>query len=313
MISIAMTTYNGEKFVSKQIESILKQTYQEFELIVCDDNSSDETISILEEFQAADTRVHIFKNDKNLGFKKNFEKAISLCNGEYIALADQDDIWEPKHLEILYNSIGDNYLACGDAIFIDSTDSFFENKKKLSDYNYDLTAITSNMDVIKRILYRGNPYQGASMLLSRDFLSIAMPIPENCPYHDVWFALVDSIFDKFSYTSEIVNNYRLHQKSVTSHNEKKLFEKIIAFPRFSKTLIDRFGYVNSALTLYENKIISEEVKEFVCFSREFFSNLNRRVYRLKNYKRFKNDILRIVYKNNSYKFCFYKLIQYLFF
>lgn len=90
MISIAMTTYNGEKYLREQLDSILNQTFSDFELIICDDCSKDATVKILEEYSLKDKRVRYFVNEKNLGFKKNFEKAISLCSGEYVAFSDQD-------------------------------------------------------------------------------------------------------------------------------------------------------------------------------------------------------------------------------
>ena len=101
MISIALASYNGSKYIREQLDSILEQTYQDFELIICDDCSTDNTWQILQEYAQKDSRIKVFENERNLGFKKNFEKAISLCNGKYIALSDQDDIWIDNHLEVL--------------------------------------------------------------------------------------------------------------------------------------------------------------------------------------------------------------------
>ena len=91
MISIAMATYNGAKYLREQIDSILAQTIQDFELVVCDDCSSDDTWDILKQYSDADKRIKVFRNESNMGFKRNFEKAMSLCGGDYIALSDQDD------------------------------------------------------------------------------------------------------------------------------------------------------------------------------------------------------------------------------
>ena len=102
-ISIAMTTYNGEKYLAEQLDSILSQTHTDWELIICDDCSTDSTWQILQEYAQKDSRIKIYKNEQNLGFKKNFEKAIGLCTGDYIALSDQDDVWFPEHLSLLYS------------------------------------------------------------------------------------------------------------------------------------------------------------------------------------------------------------------
>ena len=111
-----MTTYNGERYLQEQIDSILNQTYSNFELIICDDCSTDSTIEIISSYN--DSRIKLFVNDKNLGFKKNFEKAIKLCTGEYIALSDQDDIWKSNHLEVLYEKINNKELICGNNLLI---------------------------------------------------------------------------------------------------------------------------------------------------------------------------------------------------
>lgn len=115
MISIAMATYNGEKYLREQLDSILAQTVQDFELVVCDDCSTDSTVRILEEYVEKDARIKIFCNEQNLGFVKNFEKAISLCQGECIALSDQDDVWLPEHLQVLLENIGEKDLCGTDA------------------------------------------------------------------------------------------------------------------------------------------------------------------------------------------------------
>src|ERR1017187_10286490 len=93
-VSIAMATYNGEKFLSKQLESFSCQTLMPDELVVCDDGSRDGTLAILEAYAAeAQFPVRIIKNDTNLGYSANFAKATSLCKGEIILFSDQDDIW----------------------------------------------------------------------------------------------------------------------------------------------------------------------------------------------------------------------------
>ncbi len=99
-ISVALCTYNGEQFLSRQLESIQQQTRTPDELVVCDDCSTDRTLEILQDFAAlAAFPVRITQNDDNLGFVANFERAIQLCQGDLIALCDQDDIWYPTRLE----------------------------------------------------------------------------------------------------------------------------------------------------------------------------------------------------------------------
>ena len=101
-ISVAMCTYNGERFLPQQLASIAAQTRLPDELVVCDDRSTDRTVAIVREFAASvPFPVKVFENERNLGYSANFEAAIRRCEGDLIALSDQDDIWYPQHLETL--------------------------------------------------------------------------------------------------------------------------------------------------------------------------------------------------------------------
>lgn len=101
MISVAMTTYNGENFVLEQINSIFHQTRNIDELIIVDDHSSDQTIPIILHLmqEHPDWSIKVYVNTKNLGYKRNFEKAIALSNGDHIFLSDQDDVWMENKVE----------------------------------------------------------------------------------------------------------------------------------------------------------------------------------------------------------------------
>ena len=214
-----MTTYNGEKFLREQIDSILAQSIQDFELVVCDDCSSDSTIEILEGYQQSDKRIKVYKNESNLGFKKNFEKAISLCDGEYIALCDQDDIWSPDHLEVLKDAIKDKILACGNAELIDKDGNslgitFWEQEAFDSVPSSDLGKAKSIL------LFRGS-YQGAAMMIKRQIVKTALPIPEKYTFHDSWLALVACFCGGIACVDIPILKYRRIEESVTGMRKRK--------------------------------------------------------------------------------------------
>ena len=99
-ISVALCTYNGERFLRQQLESIQQQSRLPDELVVCDDRSRDQTVAIVREFATSVSfPVVIVQNPETLGSSRNFEKAIRLCTGDLIALSDQDDIWYPNRLQ----------------------------------------------------------------------------------------------------------------------------------------------------------------------------------------------------------------------
>ena len=89
MISVAMTSYNGEKYIQKQLDSILNQTLKVDEIIICDDGSTDRTVEILKQYP-----VTLYQNEKNLGYRLNFKKAMELCSGDFVFLCISDKIEE---------------------------------------------------------------------------------------------------------------------------------------------------------------------------------------------------------------------------
>lgn len=119
-ISIAMATYNGGRYLREQIDSILDQTIPFHELIISDDASTDGTWDILTEYAARDPRIKACRNERNIGFVANFEKALRHCSGDYVALSDQDDVWTADHLEALLHKIEGKNLAVGDAEIMDA-------------------------------------------------------------------------------------------------------------------------------------------------------------------------------------------------
>src|ERR687885_1327551 len=98
-VSVAMCTYNGAAFLREQLQSLAAQARTPDELVVCDDASADATVRVVREFAAAAPfPVRLTVNERNLGSTKNFERAISLCAGDLVALSDQDDLWLPAKL-----------------------------------------------------------------------------------------------------------------------------------------------------------------------------------------------------------------------
>lgn len=274
MISIAMATYNGEKYLREQLNSILAQTITDWELVVCDDCSKDSTVEILKSYQEQDDRIKIFVNEKNLGFKKNFEKAIGLYSGDYIALADQDDIWHENHLEVLQELIGDASLSCGNTRLM-TADSIV-TEKNLSDVEKLLCLPSDTHKLMYRILLKSNPFQGASMLIKKQFLSKILPIPEGVLYHDAWIAACACFEKGIAYTFEPITDYRQHENNVTVaarrlDSKKKSFIhkckqgfKVL----FSKKILytDRFFYLEALSERYR------DTNEDLCKIRDAYKN-----------------------------------------
>lgn len=218
LVSIAMTTYNGEKFIKKQLDSIINQTYKNLEIIICDDGSIDRTIDIIKEYQKKDKRIKLYINEKNLGFSKNFEKAISLCKGDYIALSDQDDIWELDKIETMVKNINDAVLIYGDEKLID------ENDNIIADSFFQITEYIPENDNYKKFYTNCHIY-GHNMMFKKELVKDLFPIPFN---YDIWIALKASKKGKIKYINKVLGYYRQHSMSVSGVIRKKrnIFQKI---------------------------------------------------------------------------------------
>lgn len=272
MISIAMATYNGEKYLREQLDSILAQTVQDFELIVCDDCSTDSTVKILNEYAERDSRIKVFVNELNLGFKKNFERAAGLCKGEYIAFSDQDDIWLPEHLEKLLSIIGGRDVACGNALIVDVSGNITGKKLNELDGFY----FFDSENILLKMMFRENCFQGASMLIKSVFLKRCFPIPDGIKYHDSWLAYCACFEQGIIYTFDAITKYRLHGNNVT-HNVKKQPNFIARFPFIIRKIIfglesDRFCYCNELSIRYgiERGLFSEIYKTIKNIERKHF-------------------------------------------
>lgn len=219
MISIAMATYNGEKYLQEQIDSILRQTIQPTEIVICDDCSTDNTWEILQLYASKDSRFHIYRNDQNLGFGGNFEKAISLCHGDYIALSDQDDIWVDNHIELLYNGLGNKMMSCGNALLVDENgNSLGTTWKEMEQLDY---IPDDDFLKLKSIILFRNPFQGASMLFRKELIMYALPFPQGTLFHDRWFAIISAATGGINYINEILLYYRRTQQNVTVDRIKR--------------------------------------------------------------------------------------------
>jgi glycosyltransferase involved in cell wall biosynthesis len=200
LVSVAMCTYNGEKFLREQLDSILNQTYKNLEIVIVDDGSTDHTVAIIEHFAERDNRLNLFKNERNLGFNKNFEKALNLTSGEYIAVSDQDDIWLEDKIHLLLENIKDNWLVFSNSAYIggERQGQLLNNFKLPKSY--------------KGILLR-NHVTGHTVLLRRELLDYAVPFPEK-GYYDWWMGFVASYHKKLAFLNTVLTKYRVHSDSV---------------------------------------------------------------------------------------------------
>lgn len=209
LISVALATYNGEPYLRAQLDSIFSQSYSEVEVVAVDDGSSDGTLAILREY-ARTHRLRVVQNDHNLGFVRNFEKTLSLCTGDFIALADQDDIWYPDKLERLRPLLDKSLLVYSDADLIDEGGRALGTR--LRDLYGGLRFVRGSHP---RSFLLGECVSGNTMAFRAELRELALPIPDGVPYHDIWISFIASAIGSIDFVDAPLLQYRRHSESVT--------------------------------------------------------------------------------------------------
>lgn len=214
-ISVALCTYNGEKYILDQLNSILNQSHKVDEIIICDDRSSDGTVEIIESLANANPeiiKIHI--NDENLRVNKNFEKAISLASGDYIFLSDQDDVWENNKVEEILNVFQKNPNAQGvfsNAFLIDDLGNKRGSKTLWDNVLFMESAIKEPSELYNYIATIRNMVTGATFCIKKETKDIIFPFPDpKAMYHDEWIALILAYKNTLFYTPQKLISYRVH-------------------------------------------------------------------------------------------------------
>ncbi len=205
LISVVLATYNGARFIKEQLDSILSQTYPNFEVVITDDQSTDNCYSIMQEYAEKHANIRLYRNETNLHYVKNFEKGMLLSKGDFIAPSDQDDIWELDKLSILMSKIGDNAIIYANSVLIDA--SGIELNQKLS----DIKRLASFDSCLNYAI--GNSAPGHAMLIRRQVLIGCGSFPTMIP-HDYWLGFVATFESQVYFLDEVLVRYRQHGNNV---------------------------------------------------------------------------------------------------
>lgn len=221
MISVCMATYNGEKYIYQQLESIYKQTQKPDELIICDDCSTDETVSIICKFIESHNLInkwHILSNKSNKGYPENFYYALSMCNGDYIFLSDQDDIWDIQKIERMYTIISSNLniniLSCQYDV-IDENGKLIHNiMTPCNNHNKKVNKIT-----FKKI-FKKYCWPGMTMVVRHGFYNSICNLKLNKLPHDLVFAILAAEKDGFYMVNYVGSYHRRHDNNIAQEEHK---------------------------------------------------------------------------------------------
>lgn len=235
-VSVAMTTYNGEKYVEEQIKTILKSLRDGDELIISDDGSTDNTLKIIKSLE--DKRINLIDGPKK-GLKQNFNNAIKNSTGDIIFLSDQDDIWKENKVEEVLKEFenGKIILIQHDAVVIDENNNIIH--ESFAKHRKVKTGIIKNL--IK------NSYHGCCIAFRKELKKEILPIPENIYLHDEWIGLVAELNGKTKFIDEKLIKYRRHSSNTSSFKHLPI----------AAMIKNRIGYIRVIIIYFLKKYISK--------------------------------------------------------
>lgn len=222
-----MTTKNGATFIRAQLNSILPQLKSNDEIIISDDCSADDTLEIVRSLK--DPRIRILNSDSERGITKNFEASLMASRGEFIFLADQDDVWIPGKIKIMKHALGKHELVISDCKLVDDSlrtqnDSFYIVNK-------------SGQGLIKNLIK--NSYMGCCMAFTREVRDRALPFPDDLPIHDFWIGLIGEMYFKVLFLPDVLVLHRRHAANATTSGKtsrQPIKQKLVDRYRMVKNL-----------------------------------------------------------------------------
>jgi len=258
-VSILLSTYNGERYLKSQLDSLFAQTYKDIRIIVRDDGSVDNTLDILKSYDI--TLVEI-KN--NLGAKESFsyllDYSVKNTNSEYFMFCDQDDVWEDDKIAKTLAKMQDMEKKYGDIPLLVHTDlkvvDEYMNTIDGSFWNHEF--ISPQYNSLNRLLMQ-NTITGCTVMINRNLAELVSPMPTESIMHDWWIGLVASKFGKIAYIDESLIKYRQHDSNSIG---VKGFNYLSVFMKFYKIFYKNELYLRHLnINIQQAKIFLEIYKD----------------------------------------------------
>lgn len=208
MISVCIPTYNGEKYIRQQLDSILVQLNEGDEVIISDDSSTDNTVDIIKGYN--DKRITLMEGCMFKSPVFNLENALKHAKGDIIFLSDQDDVWLPGKVATMTHYLKDNDIVVSDCIVVD------QNEEIIKESFFGI--INSGKGFFKNLIK--NSYLGCCLTFKRDLLHFFLPFPAGIAMHDIWMGLVSEVFGKPIFIADKLILYRRHGLNMTQPHLK---------------------------------------------------------------------------------------------
>ncbi len=227
-VDIVLATYNGEKYLAQQLDSIVEQNYSDWRLLISDDGSSDKTLSIIEKYCKADERILLVNKNRQGGVVKNFSKALEFVTSDYIMFSDQDDYWLPNKITHLKHILDEQEKSSGNIPLLVFSDLIIvdKNLKILKSSFFIDTNLNPSHNFDTRFLLWLSTVYGCTVMFNKSLYDVATPFISTVIMHDQWFALIASLKGQVLYSKEGLIYYRQHNNNVVGAKKRSFISKL---------------------------------------------------------------------------------------
>lgn len=269
-----MATYNGENFIRQQLESIINQSYQEFMIYICDDCSTDSTVSIINEFyQKYPDKICIEETEQNTGAAKvNFINMMLKYKADYVMLCDQDDIWLSNKIELTLKRMQDAELNFGKEtpILIHTDLTVVNTQLEIINHSYrKMIDVDYSRKALKQALVQ-NIVTGCTVMYNKSLSNLLNSVPSNMCMHDWWLFLIASAFGKIESVEEVTVLYRQHFSNsvgaIDSKESKYRISRLLNNKQYKQDMLATYMQASSFYSEFCTKMSDQQlslVKEYI--------------------------------------------------
>lgn len=263
LVHIVMATYNGEKYLREQMDSLLAQTFKDFVVELCDDGSTDSTLAVARQYQSRDPRVSVHENGKNEGYIKNFLTGIKRSEAPYVMLCDQDDIWYPDKIEktlAVMKAKEKQEQGKPVLVFTDAENYDSETGKNMGKFHENSHLQTKKVDSAH--LFMENKCIGCTVMCNGKIREYLKELPQEIRVHDWWLALICSHFGKVAYLDEATLRYRQHGANMIGGNSFRDYvkDRLAEAREQKKALADTYRQARAFLEVFRDDMTDGQIQ-----------------------------------------------------
>jgi glycosyltransferase involved in cell wall biosynthesis len=253
LVSVAMATYNGAEYLGQQLRSIVDQSYTNLEIFITDDASTDGTIDILEMYRRRYDFIKISRHQENMGITASFEHSIKNCRGDFIAISDQDDIWDLNKISVMMESIGNEDLIYSDSELVDKNG---RSMNRLISSFANLKSFRSGIPFLTGVCLPGH-----TMLMQGDFARYILPVPRVIMY-DRWISYCAAANNGIKFLDLPLVQYRQHETNSFGIGKSTPKKKSSRAQKFHRKLLELKACEKAPIKNIETQMLLGEMLNY---------------------------------------------------